>query len=89
MYLKEKGSIKKDIGFIFDDLKDIGFITTRDKYVDSKNQCFTWYMKYTKSSFKGEHPKLTLNVDAQKSTKCVQVDTGKTEPVYEMVCEDE
>jgi hypothetical protein len=46
-------------------------------------------MKYTKSSFKGAHPKLTLNVFAAKSNKCVQVATGEMRPVYEMVCEDE
>lgn len=67
VYLKEKGSIKKDVGFVIEDLKDIGFELTGDKYTDSRNQTFSWYLKYPKSSFKGEHPRLVLNVDAQKA----------------------
>ena len=87
-YLEEKGSIIKDVNFMIDDLEEFGFVIDGDKYVDDDNQIQSWKFKYTKSSFKGEHPKLTLKINATKSKKCIQVDTGRTKPVYEMKCVD-
>ena len=87
--LKEKGSIKKDVGFILEDLASLSMVISTSKYVDNNEQNFSWWLKYTKASFDGAHPRLRLAIDASKSTKCVQVDTGKTQPVYEMRCEDE
>ena len=87
--LKEKGSIKKDVNFILDDLESLSMVISSDKYVDSDRQTFAWWLKYIKASFDGAHPRIRLAVNAFKSTKCVQIDTGRTQPVYEMRCEDE
>ena len=86
--LKEKGSILKDVGFMLDDLEALGVILDGEKHVNHDSQTFSWWFKYPKSSFNGAHPRLYLKIDATKSTKCVQKDTGKTKPVYEMVCEE-
>jgi len=87
--LEEKGSITADVNFILDDLEALGFAISGDKNVSPNSQTFAWWLKFTHTSHEGAHPRLRLKVDATKSTKCVQVDTGRTQPVYEMKCVDE
>lgn len=95
IYLKEKGSIIRDVGTFVDELvMETGLEYVGDVHTDVKNQTKSWSLVdrtkcYDIGGDSTRNPRVTVKVDATKSATCVRKKTGRMIPEYEFVCEDE
>ena len=95
IYLTEKGRVMKDVGSFIDDLRHRlpGLDYDGDVQVDATLQTKTWRLidRQAIYAYEGEtkHPRITVLVNASRSTNCVRRETGEMVPVYEFVCLEE
>jgi len=94
IYLSEKGRVMKDVGSFIDNLQHLlpGLEYNGDVYVDATRQEKTWNLIDRKVSYNCDgikNPRITVKVNASKSTNCVRRETGEMVPVYEFVCLEE
>jgi len=92
--LSKKGKIIKDVGtFIEAFVERTNCEYNGDVTVDADEQTKSWRFIHRGICYtycdNVKNPRVTITVDAKKSTICKRVPTGKMVPVYEFICEEE